>query len=121
MLYIEPEWWTCRLVPRPLPPFQCCTFLATKRVTLKNWEWPGDEASVHVRAPYPHCTAYGGQLPAETMQLVDSKGTHVDYQRRREHANLYWARFTLRIVTWNMAHSTWQVLDKCLYNCQAIG
>ena len=28
------------LVPRPLPHFQCYM-----RVTLKTWEWPGDEAS----------------------------------------------------------------------------
>ena len=28
------------LVPRPLPRFQCA------RVTLKTWEWPGDEATM---------------------------------------------------------------------------
>ena len=26
----------------PLPTFQCCVF---QRETLKNWEWPGDEAN----------------------------------------------------------------------------
>ena len=34
---------SCSLVPRPLPRFQCYT-----QKTLKTWEWPGDEAKVHV-------------------------------------------------------------------------
>ena len=36
------------LVPRPLPNFQCYT----QRVTLKIWEWPGDEAT-YVRTYVP--------------------------------------------------------------------
>ena len=31
------------LVPRPHPLFNVPVF---QRVTLKNWEWPGDEASI---------------------------------------------------------------------------
>ena len=40
------------LVPRPLPRFQCYTQKRGKplpsflRVTLKTWEWPGDEANI---------------------------------------------------------------------------
>ena len=32
---------------------------------------------------HSHCTAYGRQLPAQTMQLVDSKGMRVDYQKEK--------------------------------------
>ena len=44
---------THNLVPRPLPVFQsACNqeyITYTLGVTLKNWEWPGDEATVHTQ------------------------------------------------------------------------
>ena len=36
---------SCSLVPRPLPRFQYYTPPPFLRVTLKTWEWPGDEAT----------------------------------------------------------------------------
>ena len=63
------------LVPRPLPVFQCFTLKNGKRIqreTLKNWEWPGDEATVW---PYFILTNYflitlRGQAMAETVSKI---------------------------------------------------
>ena len=40
-MYVR-TYYACSLVPRPLPRFQC-------NITLKTWEWPGDEAIMRVR------------------------------------------------------------------------
>ena len=93
------------LIPRPLPCFQ--------RATLKAWEWPGDEAKVHVHV-YTHygvdlisfvCVnfvLFSVDLELPSLALESSSVFILKYPRKRQmqrrSANINWCTTALSFI-----------------------
>ena len=67
-LYIWSEWARMYCHLRPLPVFQCCT-CNIEKVTLKKWEWHGDEASPNACMFIRLCWVYKFMTDVPYIQL----------------------------------------------------